>query len=580
MRLYCSYLRSDPISTKMARNNGGGEWINSTSMGDTGGNASNSTTVAPLVASTLANGLFLPLDTGSPSTGFIIWGSALVFIMVPGLALFYSGLSKYNNALSLMMLCMLTMAVVTIQFFLFGFSLAFSETGGPFIGDFRAGALNTLATHAFPHTAPQIPSVAFMLFQMQFATITAALIFGSVPERTRFVPGMLFIFLWTTVVYDFVAYWTWADHGWIRNFACLPVSQTADPCYNGAYDFAGGGPVHIASGFAGLAYCLVVGRRKLVHVEHHSLVNVMLGTGILWFGWFAFNGGSAGAANTRAAMAATVTTIAAATGAVSWVLYDYIFTRKVSALSFCSGVVAGLVGITPASGFVAPWCAIVIGFIVAVVCNSWVRFKKRLHFDDSFDAFSVHGCGGIVGNILTGIFAQKWIGKLDGTDIDGGWLEGNWIQIAYQLGSSAAIAAWSFVISFILLFVINKIPGLHLRVSDEDETIGGDYAEMGEVGYMLVISEPGAEASIQDQEAFGSINPVGSRLDGKRVSMGDILTNRERIRTLSTDSNRRNGNGNGTASARHNGGFDSTEPGLHMTTLPPNTIDYVRKADF
>ncbi|GAV06810.1 hypothetical protein RvY_16735-2 [Ramazzottius varieornatus] len=407
----------------------------------------NSSTVAPamlLVTTNVSTQLIMPVDTGSPSTGFILWGAALVFVMLPGLAMFYSGLSRYNSALSLMVLCMLAGAVVSIQFFLFGFSLAFSETGGAFIGDFKMGALNTLGAHAFPHTSPQIPSVAFMVYQMQFATITAALIFGSVPERTRFVPGMVFVFCWTTLVYDFTAYWSWGDHGWIRNFACLSIAASDHPCYNGAYDFAGGGPVHIASGFAGLAYCLVLGRRKHVHVEHHSLVNVMLGTGMLWFGWFAFNGGSAGAANTRAAMAATVTTISAAAGGLTWIFVDYGFTRKLSALSFCSGVVAGLVGITPAAGFVAPWAAIVIGFLVSIICNGWVRFKKRLRFDDSFDAFSVHGCGGFLGNILTGVFAQKWVGRLDGTEIDGGWLEGNWIQVAYQLGSSAAIVSiWS-----------------------------------------------------------------------------------------------------------------------------------------
>ncbi|OQV25535.1 Ammonium transporter 1 [Hypsibius exemplaris] len=461
----------------------------------------------------------MPVDTGSASTGFIAWGAALVFVMTPGLALFYSGLSKSNNALSLMMLCMLTMAVVTIQFFLFGFSLAFSETGGPFIGDFKMGAVNTLGSHAFPNTAPQIPSVAFMVFQMQFATLTAALIFGSVPERTRFVPAMLFVVLWTSLVYDFVAYWTWADHGWIRNFACISsIDSRTVPCLIGGYDFAGGGPVHIASGFSGLAYCLMLGKRKHIHVEHHSLVNVMLGTGILWFGWFAFNGGSAGAANTRAAMAAANTTIAAAAGGLAWIWFDYIWTRKLSALSFCCGAVAGLVGITPGAGYVAPWAAIVIGVVVAILCDLWCRTKKRFGFDDSFDAFSVHGCGGFLGNILTGIFAQKWVAKLDGSDIDGGWMEWNWIQVAYQLGGSAAIAAWSFVVSIILLFFINLIPCCRIRQTETDEALGGDFVEMGEVGYMLVISEPDAP------EPSESPHTLGFRLDGKRISTADGLS--------------------------------------------------------
>ncbi|OQV11853.1 Ammonium transporter 1 [Hypsibius exemplaris] len=478
--------------------------------------------------------LTMPADAGSPSTGFITWGAALVFFMTPGLALFYSGLSKQNNALSLMMMCMLAMAIVTVQFFLFGFSLAFSETGGYFIGDFKMGAISTLGAHSFPYTSPQIPSIAFMVYQMQFATITAALIFGSVPERTRFVPAMIFVFFWTTFVYDFVAYWSWADHGWIRNFACL--GNVSAPCFTGAYDFAGGGPVHIASGFSGLAYCLMLGKRKHIHVEHHSLVNVMLGTGILWFGWFAFNGGSAGASNTRAAMASTVTTIAAATGALSWIWFDFIWTRKLSALSFCSGAVAGLVGITPASGFVAPWAAIVIGSFTAISCNLWCRCKKRIGLDDSFDAFSVHGFGGFIGNVLTGIFAQKWVGLLDGTAIDGGWLEHNWIQVAYQLGSSIAIAAWSFGISVIILYLINRVPCLRLRQTEEDEALGGDFVEMGEVGYMLLISEPEAEPT-------QNTVPLGVLPNGTQISISDGMSNPmayEGLRKKSLDF--RNGN--------------------------------------
>ncbi|XP_055357688.1 uncharacterized protein LOC129602636 [Paramacrobiotus metropolitanus] len=472
------------------------------------------------------------VDTGYPSTGFITWGAALVFLMTPGLALFYSGLSRYNNALSLMMLCMLAAAIVTIQFFLFGFSLAFSETGGPFIGDFNAGALTTLGAHAFPNTAPAIPSIAFMVYQMQFATITAALIFGSVPERTRFLPAMIFVFIWTTLVYDFVAYWTWADHGWIRNLGCISnITSDAGPCFVGAYDFAGGGPVHIASGFAGLAYCLILGKRKRIHVEHHSLVNVMFGTGLLWCGWFAFNGGSAGASTTRAAMASTVTTIAAAMGGLSWIWLDYLWTRKLSALSFCSGVVAGLVAITPAAGFVAPWAAIIIGFLTSLCCNFWCRVKKRMGFDDSFDAWSVHGSGGFLGNILAGIFAQKWIGMLDGTKIDGGWMEQNWIQVGYQIASSTAIAVWSFVVTYIILFIINKIPGLHLRQSEEEEELGGDFVEMGEVGYMLVITEDDQHYAPAMEE-----NVIGVLADGRRVSSGNTLSDRNRSSIKSRDS--------------------------------------------
>ncbi|OQV25209.1 Ammonium transporter 1 [Hypsibius exemplaris] len=470
---------------------------------------------------TTVGGPVMPVDTGSPSTGFLLWASSLVFLMTPGLALFYSGLSRYNSALSLMMLCMMAMAVVCVQWFLFGFSLSFSESAGPFIGDLNMAAINTLGSHAFPNTAPQVPSIAFMLYQMQFAGITAALVFGSVPERTRFVPAMVFVFIWTTFVYDVVAYWTWADHGFLRNLNCLgsPTYQSA-PCFAGAYDFAGGGPVHICAGFSGLAYLVVLGKRKLIHAEHHNMVNVMFGTGILWFGWFAFNGGSAGAANTRAAMASTVTTLAAASGGISWVAVDYYSTRKMSAFSFCSGIVAGLVAITPGSGYVAPWAAIVIGITVAIVCNACCRLKKRLGIDDSFDAGSLHGAGGFVGNIVTGIFAQKWVAKLDGTDIDGGLIEGNWIQIFFQLVGSAAIAVWAFLVSYIILFIINKIPGLHLRQSEADEALGGDQAEMGEAGYMLSSDSASKLASEQAKLQMAARMPLGK---GKTTGDSDTI---------------------------------------------------------
>ncbi|OQV21652.1 Ammonium transporter 1 [Hypsibius exemplaris] len=465
---------------------------------------------------TTHGGPAMPADTGSASTGFIVWAAALVFVMTPGLALFYSGLSRYNSALSLMMLCMMAMAVVSVQWFLFGFSLAFAEHGSPFIGDFTMGAVNTLDTHAFPNTAPQIPSILFMVYQMQFAGITAALVFGSVPERTRFVPAMVFVFFWTTLVYDFAAYWTWADHGFLRNLNCVGApNYDVAPCYVGAYDFAGGGPVHICAGFSGLAYLVVLGKRKLIHAEHHNMVNVMFGTGILWFGWFAFNGGSAGAANTRAAMAATVTTLAAATGGLTWVFVDWIGSRKMSAFSFCSGVVAGLVAITPASGYVAPWAAIVIGILVAIICNGCCRLKKRLGIDDSFDAGSLHGCGGFVGNLFTGIFAQKWVAKLDGTDIAGGLIEGNWLQIFFQLVASAVIAVWAFCVSYLILFIINKIPGLHLRQSEADEALGGDMAEMGEAGYMLEAESASKLEKLTAAKPVPRItnlvNPMGSK---------------------------------------------------------------------
>lgn len=245
----------------------------------------------------------------------------------------------------------------------------------------------------------------------------------------------------------------------------------------------------MASGFAGLAYAMMIGRRRSLGAEHfkpHNMTNVFLGTALLWFGWFGFNGASAIGATPRAGMAAFVTTVAGASGALAWTLIDALRTKKISGVGFCSGALAGLVGITPGSGFVAPWAAIVTGAITAACCNAGCMIKELLGADDALDAFALHGVGGFVGCILAGIFAQKWVGLLDGAIINGGAIDGNPIQIAYQLAAAVSISAYSFIGTVIILFVINKIPGLNLRYSLDDETIGGDLSEMGEVAYEVV----------------------------------------------------------------------------------------------
>ncbi|KAI8912957.1 hypothetical protein PhCBS80983_g03194 [Powellomyces hirtus] len=433
-------------------------------------------------------------EVGYASTAFIIICAALVFFMTPGLGMFYSGLSRTKNSLSLIMISMLSMSIITIQWVLFGFSLSFSETGGRFIGNFDMGGFKGLGASALPMTAPQIPGILFALYQMQFATITAALIFGSVAERIRLMPAMLFIFCWSTLVYNPVAYWSWSARGWLKSMSCLDTLMSDAPCAVGELDFAGGGPVHIASGFAGLAYCLMAGKRHRTGepFKAHNMTNVFLGLALLWYGWYGFNAGSALSATPRAAMAGLVTTVSAAAGSLAWVLFDYSQHKKLSGLGFCSGAVAGLVGITPAAGYVAPWAAIIIGSVTGVVCNIACRVKTRLGFDDSLDAWGVHGVGGYVGGILTGIFAQKWIAALDGTVINGGWVDGNWVQVAYQLAGSTTIAVWSFVVSLLILFVINKIPGFHIRSTAEEQMLGNDLGEMGEVAYEIVVTSTNA----------------------------------------------------------------------------------------
>ncbi|KAI9356778.1 ammonium transporter AmtB-like domain-containing protein, partial [Zopfochytrium polystomum] len=444
---------------------------------------------------------FLPTAGGldQTSNGFLLWGAALVFIMTPGLGLFYSGMSRSKNALTMIMLCMTAMCVVSLQWVLFGFSLTFGEgdltgKGSVLIGNLQHYGLTGVGFDAF-RIAPAVSAIALCIYQMQFATITAALIFGSVAERVRVVPSMVFVFLWTTLAYDPIAYWTWSLRGWIRNFSCINSGTdlaNGPPCGTGGLDFAGGGPVHIASGFAGLAFCLVLGRRRREPQEEfrpHNLVNVFLGASLLWFGWFAFNGGSALAGTTRAVMAGTVTHIATVSGALAWPIADSFLSRRMSGLGFCSGAIAALVSITPAAGFVAPWAAVIIGASAGVVCNFACRIKGYLGFDDSLDAWGVHGVGGFLGLFLTGVLSQKWIPTLDGTNsaaatpVLGGAVDGHPVQIAWQLAGGAAIAGWSFTVAFVLLSVINMIPGLHLRPTEDEEIQGGDLAEMGEVAY-------------------------------------------------------------------------------------------------
>ncbi|KAG0359087.1 hypothetical protein BG005_001395 [Podila minutissima] len=415
-----------------------------------------------------------PLIGSQYQSGDIAWtlaSTALVWLMIPGIGYFYSGMARSKNALSLIMLSCCSVAVVSFQWFLFGYSLAFSKSGTSFIGNFENAFFRNVLDQPSVGSS-KIPDIVFMLFQGMFAALTPALAIGAAAERGRILPTLVFIFLWTTFVYDFIACWTWSANGW--SFVM------------GGLDFAGGTPVHISSGAAALAYAIVLGKRSGDQKDFrpHSMSNVVIGTCFIWFGWFGFNGGSALSANLRAAMACVVTNLAASVGGITWVLLDYRHDRKLSVLGFCSGAVAGLVSITPGSGYVSPASSVAIGFLGACACNMAVRLKHYLKYDDAFDVFAVHGVGGIVGNLLTGIFAQSWVAALDGTTvIKGGWLDGHWMQLAYQLADSAAGMGWSFVVTYLILVIMNKIPGLTLRAKAANEHRGLDLAELGEPAY-------------------------------------------------------------------------------------------------
>ncbi|KAK7995490.1 ammonium transporter [Apiospora arundinis] len=416
---------------------------------------------------------------GSGDIAWILTSSALVLLMIPGVGFFYSGLARRKSALSLIFLSMLSIAVVSFQWFFWGYSLAFSHTStNPFIGDLSNFGLKEVLG-APSVGSSKMPDVLFCLYQGMFAAITPALAIGAAVDRARMLPIIVFIFVWATIVYDPIAYWTWNPNGW--SFVM------------GGLDFAGGTPVHISSGAAALAYSLMLGKRagysnsNGLPYRPHNVTHVILGTVFLWVGWFGFNGGSALAGNMRAVMACLVTHIAASCAAITWCLLDYRLEKKFSVVGFCSGAIAGLVAITPGSGFVTPWAAVIFGVVGGAACNFATKIKFLVGVDDALDIFAEHGVGGIVGNLLTGLFAANYIAALDGsTKIDGGWINQHYVQLGYQLADSVAGFSYSFVLTCIILFLMNLVPGLSLRVSPAEEELGLDDGQLGEFAYDYV----------------------------------------------------------------------------------------------
>ncbi|RQM07220.1 hypothetical protein DH86_00000918 [Scytalidium sp. 3C] len=426
----------------------------------------------------------LSLETATSTmnqSGDIAWmltSTALVLLMIPGVGFFYSGLARRKSALALIWLSMMSVGVVAFQWFFWGYSLAFSHTGGKFIGDLtNIGFRNVLGRPSVG--SPRIPDLLFAVYQGMFAAITPALAIGAAADRGRLLPCIVFIFVWSTIIYDPIACWTWNPSGWVFKL--------------GGLDFAGGTPVHISSGAAALAYSLMLGKRsgyndtRGLPYRPHNVTHVVLGVVFLWVGWFGFNGGSALAANMRAIMACVVTHIAASVGGVTWCVLDYRLDKKWSTVGFCSGAVAGLVAITPASGFVPAWSAVIFGVVGGIACNYATKIKYWLKIDDALDIFAEHAIGGLVGNILTAFFAADYIAHLDGaTVIPGGWLSHHYVQLGYQLADSVSGFAYSFCGTCLILFVMNLIPGLSLRVSEEEEYMGLDDAQLGEFAYDYV----------------------------------------------------------------------------------------------
>jgi Amt family ammonium transporter len=406
-------------------------------------------------------------DLNPGDTAWLLVSTALVLLMTPALALFYGGMVRRKNVLSTLMHSMTALPIISIQWALFGYSLAFGTTRGGLLGGWDFIGMRDV-TNAMVGSVPRLSHASF---QMMFAIITPALISGAFAERMKFSAYVAFIALWSTLVYDPVAHWVWADGGWLLKL--------------GALDFAGGTVVHLTAGVSALVCAIVIGKRLKYPQERplpHNLTMTLTGAGILWFGWFGFNAGSAVGTDTVpttavASLAFLTTHLGAAGGALGWLVVEWKHRGKATALGVASGLVAGLVAITPAAGYVAPWAAMVIGIAASCACYAAVLAKYKYGYDDSLDAFGVHGVGGLVGALLTGVLAQKTLGSFG----ENGLAFGNPKQAWAQLVACVVSATYAAIVTWGILKLIDKVIGLRVTVADERE--GLDTTQHGEEGY-------------------------------------------------------------------------------------------------
>ncbi|MEI8348933.1 MAG: ammonium transporter [Candidatus Omnitrophota bacterium] len=407
------------------------------------------------------------MNTGD--TAWVLICAALVMLMTPGLAFFYGGMVRRKNILGVLMQCFIVLCALSIQWVLFGYSLSF-HPGQGFWGGFGWFALNGVGLEPYPDYAATIPHQAFMIYQAMFAIITPALIIGAFAERMKFSAFLIFAVLWATFVYDPLCHWVWGVGGWLRNL--------------GALDFAGGTVVHINAGIAALVTALIIGKRKNLDSNlpaPHNLPFIVLGTSLLWFGWFGFNAGSALAANGLAVNAFVVTNTAAAAAGLTWALLEWLRNGKPTMFGVVSGAVAGLVAITPAAGFVSVLPAIVMGLSVSVFCFTAVSvIKPRFGYDDSLDAFGVHCVGGIWGALATGLFASKAVNPAAAD----GLLFGNPKQFLVQLVTVLVTIVYASAATFIIYKLVDLFIGV--RVSDKDELMGLDLTQHHERAYTVL----------------------------------------------------------------------------------------------
>ena len=408
----------------------------------------------------------------SGDTAWVLISSALVMLMTPGLAFFYGGLVRNKNVLGTIMQSFIVIALISVIWVIAGYSLAFGPDHGHFIGGLDWFALRGVGQEPSATYATTIPHEAFMIFQMMFAVITPALITGAFAERAKFSTFLVFMAVWSLVVYAPIAHWVWAPGGWLRD--------------RGALDFAGGSVVHVNAGLAALAAALLYGKRVgygREPMEPHDITMVVLGAALLWFGWFGFNAGSAVASNGLAANAFVVTQVAAAAGAITWTLLSWVFQGKPSVVGVAAGAVAGLAAITPASGFVDTMPALAIGVGAGAFCYFAVRLRARLRLDDSLDVVGVHGVGGAWGMIGAGIFAVASVGGANAA------IHGNIGQLGTQFAAVGATMGYSFAVTLLILKVLDV--SLGLRVSQEEEVLGLDIAQHGERAYVFGLGAGG-----------------------------------------------------------------------------------------
>jgi Amt family ammonium transporter len=405
------------------------------------------------------------IDTGD--TAFVFMAAVLVFVMIPGLALFYGGLSQKKNTLNTMMMTLILMSVVVLQWIIVGFSIAFGPDHSHLFGGFSLVGFNGVG--AMPNTAyaGTIPFALFAMYQLMFAVITPALISGAVSGRMRFSAFIIFTLLWALLVYDPLAHWVWGANGWLRNLGVL--------------DFAGGLVVHISSGIAALVAVIVLGKRrdfKLRNILPHNIPLSLIGAGLLWFGWFGFNAGSALGANGIAINAFVATDASAAAALLSWVVIEWVHQGKPTMMGAATGAIVGLAAITPAAGYVNVMCAIIIGLLVSPICYLFIgHVKYKLGYDDALDAFGCHGVGCIWGVLATGLFASKAVNPAGAN----GLFFGNPAQLGIQAIGIVVTIALSGVLTFVILKVISLF--IKLRVSSEDEELGMDITQHGEMAY-------------------------------------------------------------------------------------------------